>query len=207
MAFKDFVQYVKEEAELANDPIFSPDVLKKERKKNGLLKDNNRNTRPKYQGGFNPSQSLATSATPVRQSKRQQPTVTPQRRSCPVCNGSHPIEKCNTFIKATIDERLSMIREKRLCIGCFKGGHVFSECRSSQPVMSAARTTTPSYTERLEGQNHAASNSQQDTSRHAIQPSPHSHPMLLSPHFQTQQVSHRVLSSCQPPPPHAGSCQ
>ena len=122
VAFKDFVQFVKEEAELANDPIFSPDVLKKERKKNGLLKGNNRSSRPKYQGGFNQSQSLSTSATPVRLSKRQQPTATPQRRSCPACNGSHLIEKCNTFIKATVDEGLNIIREKRLCFGCFKGG-------------------------------------------------------------------------------------
>ena len=130
VAFKDFAQFVKEEAELANDPIFSPDVLKKERKKNGLPKDNNRSTRPKHQGGFNPSQSLATSATPVRKSKRQQPAATPQGRSCPVCNGSHTMEKCNTFIKATVDERLNIIREKRLCFGCFKRGHVFSECMS-----------------------------------------------------------------------------
>ena len=30
--FKDFVRFVKLEAELANDPIFSPDALKRERK-------------------------------------------------------------------------------------------------------------------------------------------------------------------------------
>ena len=30
--FKDFVQFVKLEAELANDPILSPDALKKERR-------------------------------------------------------------------------------------------------------------------------------------------------------------------------------
>jgi len=32
--FKDFVTFIKLEAELANDPVFSPDMLKKERKKN-----------------------------------------------------------------------------------------------------------------------------------------------------------------------------
>ena len=33
ITFSDFVKFVKEEAELANDLIFSPDVLKKERNK------------------------------------------------------------------------------------------------------------------------------------------------------------------------------
>ena len=125
--------------------------------------------RDRYQGGFNQSQSMATSATPVRLSKRQQPTATPQRRSCPACNGSHPIEKCSTFIKATVDERLNIIREKRLCFGCFKGGggKYSLNARPSQPVKSAARTTTPSYTERLEGQSHAVLSSRQPPPPHA----------------------------------------
>ena len=33
VCFKDFTNFVKQEAELANDPVFSPDVLKRERKK------------------------------------------------------------------------------------------------------------------------------------------------------------------------------
>ena len=53
MALIDFVQFVKEEAEFENDPArrtLQLDVLKKERKKNGLLEDNNRGTRSKHQG-------------------------------------------------------------------------------------------------------------------------------------------------------------
>ena len=57
VGFKDFTNFVKQEAELANDPVFSPDVLKRERKKNGPARDNNRLLKPKPQGGYEPSQS------------------------------------------------------------------------------------------------------------------------------------------------------
>ena len=45
--FKDFIQFVKLEAELANDPIFSPAALKKERKKGSGQRD--RSAKPKRQ--------------------------------------------------------------------------------------------------------------------------------------------------------------
>ena len=60
VGFKDFANFVKQEAELANDPIFSPDVLKRERQKNGPPRDNNRLSKPKPQGGPDPSQSFST---------------------------------------------------------------------------------------------------------------------------------------------------
>ena len=47
VGFKDFTNFVKQEAELANDPIFSPDVLKRERKRNGPTRDNNWLLKPK----------------------------------------------------------------------------------------------------------------------------------------------------------------
>ena len=134
MGFTDFVKFVKQEAEVANDPIFSPDVRKRERKRNGPARDSNRGTRSKYQGGTNPSQSLVTSATPVDHSEQQQPAATTGReQSCPVCNGKHSIVKCSNFIKATADKRLDLISEKRLCFRCF----------------SAESVTTPCYTEQL----------------------------------------------------------
>ena len=52
ITFNDFVKFVKEEAELANDPIFSPDALKKERNKTvtGNQPRFGRKIRPKSKG-------------------------------------------------------------------------------------------------------------------------------------------------------------
>ena len=36
LRFTDLVRFVKEESDLANDPVFSPDVLKRERKTNAI---------------------------------------------------------------------------------------------------------------------------------------------------------------------------
>ena len=49
--------------------------------------DNNRGIRLKHRGGFYLSQSLATPATPVRQSEQQQPIATTRGQSCTRNNG------------------------------------------------------------------------------------------------------------------------
>ena len=131
VGFKDFTNFVKQEAELANDPIFSPDVLKRERKKNGPVRDNNRPSKTKPQGSPDPSQSFATSANFAKGSEqKQQPPTRGRPPLCPICEDKHFIAKCATFIKVTADERFEMLKKLRLCFSCFKTNHVSSECRT-----------------------------------------------------------------------------
>lgn len=59
--------------------------------------DSDRGIRSKHQGAFNPSQSLATPATPVWQSEQQQPTAMMQGQSWTLNR-----EKYTSFIKATV---------------------------------------------------------------------------------------------------------
>ena len=128
ITFSDFVKFVKEEAELANDPIFSPDALKKERNKTVTVNQPRfgRKIRPKSKGvdGANGT-SLATGGLPIESKIESEKSYQP----CPLCEGQHSLVKCSSFLKKSVDQRSDVIREKGLCYGCFKRGHMSAGCR------------------------------------------------------------------------------
>ena len=100
MSFAEFVQFVKEESDLANDPVFSPDVLKRERKGLETTKD--------YRGkGRNKADSFAISTI---------------QKQCSLCKGTHPLTKCQEFKKKRVEERREFVKTK----GCLKSGHLSS---------------------------------------------------------------------------------
>ena len=104
MSFAEFVQFVKEESDLANDPVFSPDVLKRERKGLETTKD--------YRGkGRNKADSFAISTI---------------QKQCSLCKGTHPLTKCQEFKKKRVEERGEFVKTKGLCFGCLKSGHLSS---------------------------------------------------------------------------------
>ena len=108
MSFAKFVQFVKEESDLANGPVFSPDVLKRERKGLETTKD--------YRGkGRNKADSFAISTI---------------QKQCSLCKGTHPLTKCQEFKKKRVEERGEFVKTKGLCFGCLKSGHLSSSCRS-----------------------------------------------------------------------------
>ena len=100
MSFAEFVRFVKEESDLANDPVFSPDVLKRERKGLETTKD--------YRGkGRNKADSFAISTI---------------QKQCSLCKGTHPLTKCQEFKKKRVEERREFVKTK----GCLKSGHLSS---------------------------------------------------------------------------------
>ena len=100
MSFAEFVQFVKEESDLANDPVFSPDVLKRERKGLETTKD--------YRGkGRNKADSSAINTI---------------QEQCSLCKGTHPLTKCQEFKKKRVEERREFVKTK----GCLKSGHLSS---------------------------------------------------------------------------------
>ena len=128
ITFSDFVKFVKEEAELANDPIFSPDALKKERNKTVTVNQPRfgRKIRPKSKGVDGASgTSLATGGLPIESKIASEKSYQP----CPLCEGQHSLVKCSSFLKTSVDQRSDVIREKGLCYGCFKRGHMSAGSR------------------------------------------------------------------------------
>ena len=49
---------------------------------------------------------------------------------CSLCNGDHPIDKCELFLKKPILERQQFVRSKSLCFNCLGTKHSTKHCRS-----------------------------------------------------------------------------
>ena len=48
---------------------------------------------------------------------------------CFVCNDSHPLYRCETFIKMPLSERSQVVKENRRCFNCFRTHHI-KDCNS-----------------------------------------------------------------------------
>ena len=133
ITFSTFMNFVREEAELANDPIFSPDALKAEREKTGTqTKWGWKNKSKKKDDSDLSANSLVTSGTPHPSdlASLTKPFADQTDQACPLCNGQHALIKCSKFLKSSVDERSEFICSKALGFSCFNSGHMSSGCRN-----------------------------------------------------------------------------
>ena len=122
VTFHDLVKFVESEADLAKDPVFSPDVLRAERRKvpDKLRPGSNRRCPPD-------SNSFATT-TDQTQDKTSPNTKNKQTRTCPMCSKPHELHNCDEFVKKNRDEHLEFIQSKGICFGCLNKGHCSKDC-------------------------------------------------------------------------------
>lgn len=61
----------------------------------------------------------------------QRPQQTMSRRSCvvPGCDATHPVYVCETFKRLTLPERVTIVRQARLCQCCLNPGHFAQDCQ------------------------------------------------------------------------------
>ena len=127
-SFRDLVKFVETEADLATDPVFSPDILKSERKK-GPDKDK----KPGYINRQHPPNSNSFLTVTSHSSKSSSPTseskASSQLRICPMCLKTHTLSNCDEFKKKTVEERLAFVQSMGLCFGCLSRGHYSKSCR------------------------------------------------------------------------------
>ena len=93
VSFSEFVQFVKGESDLANDPVFSPDALRRERRSNETTKE--------YKGkARNKADSFATGTVQEQF----------QATKCPLCEKTHSLEKCHEFKNKKLEDRREFIK-------------------------------------------------------------------------------------------------
>ena len=95
----DFVSFMEQETLLINDPLYSRDAL-------GQGKTGYQLKQPVSRRKGIGTKALAT--------------TTNDNSPCELCDQSHDIENCPSFISKKVDERSAFVKEKKLCFGCFK---------------------------------------------------------------------------------------
>ena len=121
---------LKGESDLANDPVFSPDALRRERKLHDRPEFRNKT---RY-GNQNKGGSFATNTEQNEQYSKHLRLNSNSNRvevsQCPACSNGHNLEKCPEFKSKTLDQRREFVLSQGLCFGCFKKGHLSSGCKS-----------------------------------------------------------------------------
>ena len=120
VTFSEFIRFVKSESEFANDPVFSPDALKRERR--GHTDNTTGGSRSRGRNKESKIDSFATGTSQERPSSHlglQRPVS-----KCPFCEKNHALEGCHEFKKKKVEERVEFIKIKGLCFGCLTSGHL-----------------------------------------------------------------------------------
>ena len=59
------------------------------------------------------------------------PATTPWKYECLLCKpAKHPLNSCPKWLGFTVDQRLTQVRDRKICANCLAPGHATSDCRS-----------------------------------------------------------------------------
>ena len=120
--FNDFVEIVRKEANIACDPITSPQSLK-----DHYLTDTEKAVQqPQDKKRFPGSCTLLSD---VKENAESGSAEAKTKGACALCKGKHEHDVCKVFLSKSLAERKAFIRERSLCYGCLQTGHVSKRCR------------------------------------------------------------------------------
>ena len=122
VTFRNLVEFIKSEADLAMDSAFSPHTIEKQR-----MKGSGRITSHK---GYPSRGTTRANAMSTSSSVKAQPSHATQGRRCLSCSGYHTLDDCPEFKKLSLEDRLHFVRTSNLCFGCFRRGHMSKACRN-----------------------------------------------------------------------------
>ena len=105
--FKDFVEFVGKEANIACDPITSPQPLKVPH-----LTDTEKGTQqPQGRKRFPGSRTLLSD---VKENAESGSAEAKTKSACALCKGKHELDVCKAFLNKSLSERKAFIREESL---------------------------------------------------------------------------------------------
>jgi len=112
----DLVSFVENAASEANHPVY------------GSLVANDR--QPSFDSQT-PQRRQRSSNTVVHNVQTSSPEAR-VKKPCELCGGAHSLFGCGEFKGMSVEERLKLVMDHRLCFNCLKGGHWAAICRQDR---------------------------------------------------------------------------
>ncbi|XP_049318702.1 uncharacterized protein LOC125780534 [Astyanax mexicanus] len=110
-SFKEFAEFMAQEAEIACNPVTSFHALKHIDERPG------RDTRRPKANAFMTNVKAPENANTAM-------------KACVCCGESHSIHKCQMFANKSMKDKRSFIFDNSLCFGCLRKGHNSKECKN-----------------------------------------------------------------------------
>ena len=117
--FEEFSQFVCEQAEFANDPVFSEEGV------------SIKSVEDKYSYNGKPRLTRRVRGFGTMTEK----AVT----TCPLCKRTHNLNDCELFLKKPLKDRRDFVKENKLCYGCFGDQHVARNCKKRQSCKKCSK--------------------------------------------------------------------
>ena len=114
----DLVNFIKNEAEEALDPIFTRTFSGLRNSKEGSLKGEARYRAKSFATRTNSGSIDSSSVGKIKQTQGK----------CPCCGQGHYLTQCSQFKGMKIKDRRSYVMSKGLCLNCFARGHLSKDC-------------------------------------------------------------------------------
>ena len=128
--FKQFVDFVNEQASIVNFPIFNELSDPKE----SVIKLN------KPRNLFVTSAESACNEAPEAFNQRPESSANLNNSACICCKKfNHDLLTCKFFSKQPHDSKLKLVRDHKLCFGCLKGGHRSAGCTNRAECLKCHR--------------------------------------------------------------------
>jgi hypothetical protein len=115
--FADLCEFVDTAAEVANDPAYSQNAL------------------------------LGQHCIGIKSTTPKTPTFSAQvnveedtfSANCEYCSKDHSIADCGLFLDMNLDERLELLKGKRMCFGCYGQNHISAVCTQKHKCATCGR--------------------------------------------------------------------
>lgn len=143
--FQDLVLYIKRHVKILSDPLFGD--IKDTPTGNSLLRSVNR-TKSQPESKFK-GNSFATTVAPVSSAEKPgekpamittHPCSLKGKLTCVCCAQSHSLDDCQQFKRKKHRDKISLLKEKKLCFGCLHTGHMSRDCFKCLTCKSCGET-------------------------------------------------------------------